>query len=420
MDSDTIKNSFVRLFVLFCYCYNFGIYPIPRSIRSGLLITLALIFFQFVKDRKMLYVFPLRFGQLLLILMAFIGIAICYSLAGTYAPDFGFVNPLLYTPIFLLGAYLINSIFYSHLDRYKLLEDIVFVCFIQSIIVMLMVAVPAIGNTVRFLIQNDLSNGPNLIGAGQAFRGNGISGSLFWDFGLQQSLGLILIAWLMKARKFKTVYVFYYFAILISVFLTSRTGLLGAAISLGIMAIGPSIGGSWRFPALRFWTTALIVFGCITPFINWDAVSDITNFAFELFINFIETGEFTSTSTNHLTNDMLFIPPWDVMIFGEGGFFMPSGSYYAGTDSGYLRHFYYWGIFSVFFYGIFIYIASKNIRWVSDNISKLTIFAIWSLLFIAHIKGEVFVLSYQCMTVPYLIFCYSLYHKYRNESTIYN
>ncbi|EJA2254073.1 O33 family O-antigen polymerase, partial [Escherichia coli] len=65
--------------------------------------------------------------------------------------------------------------------------------------------------------------------------------------------------------------------------------------------------------------------------------------ALEPLINYINTGEFMTASSDKLVEKMLFIPDFSALVVGDGVYYNDDGSYYMHTDSGIIRQFLYGG-----------------------------------------------------------------------------
>ncbi|SIO19876.1 hypothetical protein SAMN05878443_1895 [Carnobacterium alterfunditum] len=125
--------------------------------------------------------------------------------------------------------------------------------------------------------------------------------------------------------------------------------------------------------------------------------------AFELIINFVQTGKFSSTSTDILFEKMYFVPSLKEFFVGEGWFTDPiSGSYFGGTDVGFLRSILFFGIFPTlinYFIPFFIISDMKNALSKQDKLSSRFLGSLLFLLFIVfEIKGGIF-----HYLIPYLI-----------------
>lgn len=99
-----------------------------------------------------------------------------------------------------------------------------------------------------------------------------------------------------------------------------------------------NIGFSFIFMAI-----GLVVFVIVASFFN-ESIQVWLTWAFELFVNFAQTGEFSSASTDILFERMYFIPDLKSVLFGNALFSTPGGGYFMGTDVGFLRSILFFGI----------------------------------------------------------------------------
>lgn len=130
------------------------------------------------------------------------------------------------------------------------------------------------------------------------------------------------------------------------------------------------------------------------------------NWAFEIFINFFKTGSFTSYSSSHLLNDMIFIPNVKTLIFGDG-LFTVAGRYYMSTDVGYLRTILFFGIIgAIFNYGVLILIIKKirdNFNNIKNSEAKILVVFLTINFLILEIKGQSFHIFSYCLIPIYFI-----------------
>lgn len=105
------------------------------------------------------------------------------------------------------------------------------------------------------------------------------------------------------------------------------------------------------------------------------------DWAFELIINLQENGEVRSNSTDIL-RDMYQILPDNMYtwLVGDGRADNGDGTFYMGTDSGYLRSIFYWGIIGSLIYYFIIYIYYKILKRYSKN-RNLRVYFFMILLF---------------------------------------
>ena len=137
------------------------------------------------------------------------------------------------------------------------------------------------------------------------------------------------------------------------------------------------------------------------------------NWAFEPFINYVEYGEFSSSSSNHLQT-MYFMPEISTLLLGDGKYSVDSGGYYMSTDVGFLRPILFYGIVNTLLsYSmlimILIYIARKK-----EIQNRIVFTGLLLFLFLMYeVKGEAF--HYMIMALLPLCFIISLN---RNEEDV--
>ena len=108
-------------------------------------------------------------------------------------------------------------------------------------------------------------------------------------------------------------------------------------------------------------------------------------YAFELFYNLARGDGFTTSSTATLSN-MYFEVPASTFFFGDGWYTTASGSYYMGTDAGYMRNILFFGIIGLFFllvYQMQFFLYKQNSK------RKFASIVLVALLLVLHIKGDV-------------------------------
>ena len=95
-------------------------------------------------------------------------------------------------------------------------------------------------------------------------------------------------------------------------------------------------------------------------------------YAFEFFFNYLETGEFETSSTNRLKAMVVWPDNFQTWVIGDGWFANPENpdSFYKYTDVGYLRLIYYCGLIGFFsFLHMFLYIVNRlSLKWPLDRV----------------------------------------------------
>lgn len=109
------------------------------------------------------------------------------------------------------------------------------------------------------------------------------------------------------------------------------------------------------FKILRFICFVVILIFLIYLLRNQPFFSDWYNWMSSPIINLITEGSFNNVSFTE-TKEMIFVPEWKTILFGDG-YFTHNGHYYMGTDSGFMRNILFWGLTGVFIsYGTTFYV----------------------------------------------------------------
>lgn len=236
---------------------------------------------------------------------------------------------------------------------------IIFVCLAQCIISQIIDASPTIKMYVDTYVeqgQTFLNDVNRLYGIGASLD---VAGSRF-------AVALILIASLLVSnetlsRLMTWIYVLSYILIAVLGSIIARTTYVGAIVGLiyMLLAAKPS---NWKVSKRGvdiFWTVAILIVLAVPVFtylynVN-PQVHKMLRFAFEGFFNLIETGEWSIASNETLKTMVVFPDNIKTWVIGDGYFDNPinsdpyflgemTGGYYMGTDVGYLRLIFYFGV----------------------------------------------------------------------------
>ena len=140
--------------------------------------------------------------------------------------------------------------------------------------------------------------------------------------------------------------------------------------------------------------SAFLIFSYIAYLYNANtAVSVGIRWIFSPVINLVTTGRFNSSSFNSLL-EMYFLPGSETLLFGDGRYINPDGTYYMHTDAGFMRLMLYGGVLVqgiIYFSIVFLLIScvctlKKYSRF--GYVFMLVLFLILFLLF--EFKGEIY------------------------------
>jgi len=140
--------------------------------------------------------------------------------------------------------------------------------------------------------------------------------------------------------------------------------------------------------------SGIIVGAIASVIIESERLEAVYSFAFELFINFFENDSLETNSTNHMSEMYFFPDNINTWLFGDGRMQADKG-YYMGTDIGYIRLIFYFGLPSTLFFIYLLYIYYKILAKyaVAEEVRYLVLFVmLWTL--ILNFKGLAFMTEY--------------------------
>jgi hypothetical protein len=259
----------------------------------------------------------------------------------------------------------------------------------------------------------------NNTSGGFRFLGFALGGS--WDLSIVQSLGMMLIALLIKTNKNQNNLknALFFLLLLVSAFLAGRTGIFGILLSLLILLIPIRVTEIPLYKITKF----LIFLRLVTTPLFFlirsripDTVVGIVQkkflpWAVEMFQN--DTGGVLETRSSNELKTMYFVPSVKTALLGDGYYknqFDPT-RYYMDTDAGYMRHLLFYGFFgSILLVSLYILVFYQMFKFSSALHSspavKLFVVFMGIYFFVAHVKGDL--LGGADMPVKAMFFLYAL------------
>lgn len=245
------------------------------------------------------------------------------------------------------------------------------ICVIQCVLALLINQSPVVKAFVGeyFSLQQDFLDASNVK------RMYGIGAALD-TAGVRFSAVLIMIASELSKRNkglhqyHDYLYLICFFIITVVGCMISRTTSVGAFISLVVLfRNGTNIFKDKLF--LEFLTVLLAAVVIVVYFYNRiPEIERLIQFGFEGFFNLFETGDFSTSSTERLKTMYVFPESLHTWIIGDGYFSNPYldpyyvgeliGGFYMGTDVGYLRFVFYFGMIGLISFSVFMFVASKE------------------------------------------------------------
>jgi hypothetical protein len=198
--------------------------------------------------------------------------------------------------------------------------------------------------------------------------------------GVRFSACLILLAWAINKKKelmsntqmFIALVAFVVIAVVGN--MIARTTLVGVVLSIAcvIMTFRLNSVSTSAFRLLRVALVILLVALPLSVYLynNNLQFHELSRFAFEGFFNLFEKGEWQIDSNDKLKTMIVFPDNAKTWIIGDGYFINPyytdptyvgyqPGGYYMGTDIGYLRFIFYFGLIGLLAFSIFFITSAK-------------------------------------------------------------
>ena len=178
----------------------------------------------------------------------------------------------------------------------------------------------------------------------------GVSSSFFTG-GVKYSIAfliLIILPYLNNSLicRNKLIYTLSFIIIMTAGIMTARTFFV--IIPLGLFLFSIIKKGNFKKLIVNIIPKTLIIvlilYGISTFFIDKSDLEKRYNFVFEMFINYQESGELTTVSTDTMKDMYVFPKTLKTWIIGDGRMVNEDQSYYMHTDIGYSRLIFYFGI----------------------------------------------------------------------------
>lgn len=383
------------LYFLYFYSPKLPFIPIiPRIIYFCVGLSL---FFIFLLSNSKIYWFnvvkkDLGLCVILLIVLNFISLVSCCL---NHCIDFDWFkmlffivfNYVAFLPIFLVMHRLDIKISFESISDFIILINTA-----QIIIALILFFQPDLRDNVLLYIYEEnvlKSQCYRLIGLGYGFFSAGVTNAV-----VMQLISLQILSY-GKTYITKDRLIIYFVALFINGIIglgVARTTFIGWFGVLIMFALehNKKLLSFLKRNLLKYFALLALIVLClfsIFPSENKDRVINLSVYAFQIFYNLIENGEFSTSSTSgtlkmvHFPDDNQ-IKTW---LFGDAKFLNNDGSYYKHTDVGYCRIIYGYGIsglisyFSIFL--LFIYITKLKCKY--QNVGYyfevlIVLFLIWN------------------------------------------
>lgn len=372
-----IKLLKIILTILLTSFYFFPVqFAFLPTNTKNLMAALGLLFVIIELIRKQDFSVPKQF-LILMLISGMVSIMSLISITYNQTPDTTYVTYIRSAIIWLSGAYAVCFIIRSvhgRIDVPLVSHYLIGVCLLQCASAILVEFVPAFQEVVDLYVQQGqdvLKNMGRLYGFG-AFLD--VAGSRF-------AAVLVAIAFLLVSSPKRSsigLTVFYAFSFVVITLIgnmIARTTIVGTIIGIAWIILGPFILPNNRRETRSgkgiaiVGTLAVIIGISIVLYNAFPEVEDLFRFGFEGFFSWIETGHWQTDSTARLETMIIWPEELRTWVIGDGYFensredpnYLGDSTdrgFYMGTDIGYLRFIYYFGILGlVWIIAVIVYSA---------------------------------------------------------------
>lgn len=414
----------MNILLLFMYIFSFKIFSNLEVLSSSIIAGFVLsMYFIFNKTYRFNVIKILKKKKILLLFM-FLVIIILYCLfistvQMTY--EYSIIRTFINQFIHLVIGVFIYSLYVSQNKEQSVLKHILYIFIIQSLIQFLSFLSPQINELLNiFRSESALIRGQLHYGR---IRGLAISGQAF--FGLGVGYGLVYIYYFAYWEHiFKDNIVLKFMILVLLLFggaSAARSSFVGLFLGLIYFLYKRLIKTHFKLNSrikIDFKKYIITLSMIIVLILLFNLLYNITmikqqfekmnRFSFQIVYNKQSTGKFTTTSTENLFKNMYFpIEEGKTLLVGDGKYNNADGSYYKGTDAGYMRNILYFGILGfilLFFYQIKFFTWDKR----KDLFLNITILIY---ILIMHIKGDVLGFSIIMQSILFLIYLSNIFEK---------
>lgn len=315
------------------------------------------------------------------ILSVWAGLASLFGwLSITYnnTPDTAYASYIVSMWVWLSAAYVVTFCMrnvHGHLSAMLVTRYLLVVCVCQCVLALMIDAYPAIKQTVDFYVQQ----GQNFLSDSNVNRLYGIGASLDVA-GSRFAAILVIIAYFVanadrqESSKYIPLFLIAFFTIAVIGNMIARTTTVGLLMAVAYWFYVSKIYQfklDGRHKSLWLWLSLLLVLTVVITCFSYYFVPGTEKklrFAFEGFFSLAESGDWAVSSNERLKTMYVFPETLKTWLIGDGYFSNPRdvdpyfigeeiGGYYMGTDVGYLRFIFYFGLLGLIAMCMVIYKA---------------------------------------------------------------
>lgn len=321
---------------------------------------------------------------LILVLLAYIIPITKNTLDFSYLSNYGYYFGRLFI---LTGTVVLVSDFFQYIN---LIIDAI----ISYVGFSILLLIPTLHNSyMRIVMLNNMSfQQMNDLYSNDYYTRFGLQGFSGFGCTIMCAMAVLLCCYMIvEAVQFNKKKKAYIVKMIISIIGTALYGRSGFLISLVIIVI------TIIYLAIfyqKVMTLLYFIIGTIVVFILFIANAskleqiDSIRWMFEGFFNYLDYGQFTTTSSNHLSN-MFVHPSLYTFLYGDG-YYTVGGQYYMLTDVGFLRPILFWGIIGeLLYYSLLVPVLNSIRRYLIHKNGIFFVVISLIFIFLFEVKGEV-------------------------------
>lgn len=345
------------------FFFPFEFMALPGINTKMMLAVLGLVFAAFHLVRRRTFSIPVELLALIFIAAA-VSLSSLLSIVINQTPDTTYVSYIVSFAVWLSSAFAVCcciKALHGEIDVLLVLNYLIGVCLFQCVIALVIDSNPA----VQRFVDTYISQGQDLMHEIDRLYGIGaqldVAGARFSTVLVAIGFFLSEVSKPLKART-RVTYIIAFLIISVIGNMIARTALVGMAVGLGFIILGQifrlsDYTSNQKQMAFISWVGVLAagVLICVVLYNTDQQARRLFRFAFEGFFSLVEKGHWETTSTDRLQTMVVFPETLHTWIIGDG-YFMNSRydenylgdatdeGYYMGTDVGYLRFIFYFGI----------------------------------------------------------------------------
>lgn len=362
---------FVTMIIVSLYYFPFSFAFLPGMTGKTVMAVVGLFLFayqraikrssDFDKDMYILIIYALAVSLIGLISVSF-----------NNTSDYTYATYIVSMLVWMSAAYVVCSVIkavHGHISFLLICNYLIAVCVGQCVLALMIDFMPSVRAFAIAVMgpQDDVEKMKRLYGFGASLD----------TAGIRFSVVLVMIAFLLSKfgrylyKKDIWCYIGAFIVLTVIGNMMARTTLVGVGLSLFYLVYASNVykglmrRGIW-IDIIGFICLAIPI---VIYFYNTNtAIHEYTHFAFEGFFSLFETGEWEVGSNEILKSMYVFPETLKTWIIGDGYFNNPIytdpyytgevyGGYYMGTDVGYLRFIFYFGLIGLTAFSLFIYRA---------------------------------------------------------------